>query len=1072
MGALVSQLRERGHFVFACDKQDGRENSLDGTQLAEDIIESIDDGLFDFVFECPPCKSFAPTHDLLLRPLEEPEGGDDVPPEWSEYIGRHNRYVIFCVRVARACHAAGIPWLWEHPAAHHWAATEWPANAHRASVWDMEIVIALEEFTGAASAINAQCAYGSEYRKFTRLLGAMVCRPALDALASRMCTCKTKHKKVAKGRDAFGRSLSAAAAVYPTPYNTMLADVIEYTCEMCEPVDGDVSIFVCGEAEASADPSADKTSWQVGAAVSFGPRLHVGSSRPHELDGASDGVEPPRVHAGSLRLLEPELSDVLSVEPLPETNVIVRTDPEDPPDRVEDPPGPFTDDELLNEGVYDRFVKFGSQVVSVLKRALGSGEHGWKEARDHRPTAFALSEEEALRPAAHGFTYRKLTDGLWHAIQPSVYPEDPPVTSINIPAFVARAEKEGLIDEQALSWIKHGMPGSEKMPRFAQAAPPHVGALQHASIFCELADQDLAEGYVTGGFAFPDIFPCCVDPMNVVVQKGKGRVTIDKTMHVSGDPSMPSFNLVIVLEFDEAGRRYKLVSVRLFARGIAILQTAVIGTPFMVEISKFDLKHFFRRHGKQRLHLYQGGRLTRKGYGTDLCTNFGERHAPDHTGRVSNAVLFFVRRELKRLQYEYPTVVPEILAWLAHRVGLRDAREVSARMEWDDDFVWEVLFFIIGYVDDFGMAVINDLLYDRQGRPVFIIVTENDGTTRKVHQGRALLFFEAAIGVVEEVGHLAPMKKRAYPGRVMTLLGIGLDLNQAIRYLDADKAESYGGLVVELLLKLLTSGSIKVEYKALKSLVHKLLHAAETIPLGRAHLFHLRRALYHEGRLEGRHRLIGTKARRELEWWRAALALPELFAVPMASRVDFPTTGEAGLITHYGDASREYDEQNGTCGDDSGYGAWSMIDGTFCFFDGRWEVVECARYSINVLELHVENMGAMTFAAHARSLELDVTHVHTFIDNSSAENVAERGRTATAGMNELNVRRQQWLVENNVHQRTSRVASVFNDIADLLSRGDIAEALRFAIEADLPLCRLIVDPIHRTLDGVPFTWDV
>ena len=70
------------------------------------------------------------------------------------------------------------------------------------------------------SAVNAQCAYGSEYRKFTRLLGAMVCRPALDALASRMCTCKKKHKKVAKGRDAFGRSLSA---VYPTPYNTMLA---------------------------------------------------------------------------------------------------------------------------------------------------------------------------------------------------------------------------------------------------------------------------------------------------------------------------------------------------------------------------------------------------------------------------------------------------------------------------------------------------------------------------------------------------------------------------------------------------------------------------------------------------------------------------------------------------------------------------------------------------------------------------------------------------------------------------------------------------------------------------------
>ena len=181
-------------------------------------------------------------------------------------------------------------------------------------------------------------------------------------------------------------------------------------------------------------------------------------------------------------------------------------------------------------------------------------------------------------------------------------------------------------------------------------------------------------------------------------------------------------------------------------------------------------------------------------------------------------------------------------------------------MDVDDDFFWDVLFFVIGYVDDIGMVVVDDPLYDRQGRPVFIIVTENDGTTRRVHQGRALLFFEAAIGAVEEVGHRAPMKKRAYPGRVMTLHGIGLDLPQSIRFLDSEKAESYGELVIELLLKLLTSGSIKVEYKALKSLVNKLLHAAETIPLGRAHLFHLRRALYHEGRLEGRYRLIGALA--------------------------------------------------------------------------------------------------------------------------------------------------------------------------------------------------------------------
>ena len=53
-----------------------------------------------------------------------------------------------------------------------------------------------------------------------------------------------------------------------------------------------------------------------------------------------------------------------------------------------------------------------------------------------------------------------------------------------------------------------------------------------------------------------------------------------------------------------------------------------------------------------------------------------------------------------------------------------------------------------------------------------------------------------------------------------------------------------------------------------------------------------------------------------------------------------------------------------------------------------------------------------------------------------------------------------------------RASSVFNDIADLLSRGDLDEALRFAIDADLPVLRLVVDPAHRTLDGIPVTWDV
>jgi hypothetical protein len=53
---------------------------------------------------------------------------------------------------------------------------------------------------------------------------------------------------------------------------------------------------------------------------------------------------------------------------------------------------------------------------------------------------------------------------------------------------------------------------------------------------------------------------------------------------------------------------------------------------------------------------------------------------------------------------------------------------------------------------------------------------------------------------------------------------------------------------------------------------------------------------------------------------------------------------------------------------------------------------------------------------------------------------------------------------------TLRVESVFNDVADLLSRGDIEEALRFPREAKLPILRLPVPSSIRSLDGVPTTW--
>jgi hypothetical protein len=184
-----------------------------------------------------------------------------------------------------------------------------------------------------------------------------------------------------------------------------------------------------------------------GEVVSYGSRLHVGSSRPHTADGAAYVPELGGTHAGGLRQLEPELKSVLLIEPLPSTNEILRTDPEEPPSLIINPPGPFTDEELLPDGLHDEVVAFGNMVVQSIARGRRGGENAWRVAKSLRPEARTYTEERALRPAARGgHTYRKEGDGLWHAIQPSRYPQDPPDTAIDIAHFEELAKRWGLLD--------------------------------------------------------------------------------------------------------------------------------------------------------------------------------------------------------------------------------------------------------------------------------------------------------------------------------------------------------------------------------------------------------------------------------------------------------------------------------------------------------------------------------------------------------------------------------------------------------------------------------------------------
>ena len=798
--------------------------------------------------------------------------------------------------------------------------------------------------------------------------------------------------------------------------------------------------------------------------------LISGSARPHAADGGDPQHqrEDKWAPAGSLRRLEAELTTTLAGESLPLTNVMRDTGPEPPPPPLMNPPGPFTSKQLIPTKAFDGVTKHRRATRAAMVRAA-AGPQGWAVAKSLRPDAFVLEEHEALNECGWGYTWQKQPSvDLWHVLQPSSWPDSPPHTTLNIMHVLAEAEALGFTDRQLLSWFSHGFPGAVRMPTGRVVMGyPHVGALQNIEEFEALAERDIANGFVTSGQEFPHVWPCVVDCMNIVIQHGKPRMTIDKRIRLSSKSypgGVDSYNDLLDLE-EERGRvgKLKLPCVWMFTRAVAILQTAGVE----VLIGKFDLATYFRMHGKQRKHIFQSGRLFGKtGFGADLGVNFGERDAMDHTCRASDYICFLTRVELRRLDNEYPSKAAGVMAWLLLRLG--KANEAGAPVG-DRDFIWQALFFFFFFffVDDAGLAAFNDPLFNRAGEPFITLVTQGDGTICRVHNTRAHLYFRAAMNIARLVGHDTPATKQVPMGRLLELLGIDIDLQLQRRLLSRIKRAAYRTCLVAVRAdsKTLAGGGYHAEYSAFNPLVHKLLSACEVVPLGRQHLYYTRKALRTPNRLTGHRVVYGAAVVTELDWWEAQLLLSEEHGLPLATRWDFPVSS-ATTIVHYGDASREETDPGA-----SGYGAWAVIGATFVYFEGRWTERQVERFSINVLETVTKDAGTFTFLAYARSVGLCPTHSLAFVDNTAAEHVAENGRTTADALHALNLRRQQRLVAEGIHQATARVTSIDNDVADMLSRGDIEGALRFPRAAGLAVLRLDVDVDMIETESLPPTWE-
>jgi hypothetical protein len=869
--------------------------------------------------------------------------------------------------------------------------------------------------------------------KLTTFLYSPDLHAAMSAMEAAVCSHQGEaHAEVAHGVDSDGRYVSARAAAYPAALNVALARALAFPHCPCFPVGAR-----CGEVEGSVADAADPSDPFVGPVG-----LRAGSAKPHAALGEEGEARQQRpVPSANPRRLEPELESALKREALPVVNVPPSTAWAEAPAPLPSPlPGPLHTHDLIPQPMQQRLREFRIGVRACFEAAKRGR---WRWARDHRPKPLHAGEEECLLPVGRGFVWQQSAeDGLWRPLRPSRWPSEPPDCELELAIIVDEAVSMGFPDLEIISFMAHGYPGPE-MSREAVLGPPHVGALKNPEGFEKCAAKDRDKGWVRWGSSLPQVWPMRADPMNVVMRFGKARMTIDKTMELI--EGLASYNQLIDLESQP---EIEYVRVSQLGRAAAILSTAGVE----VKLFGFDLEAYFRKTGKQRGSWWMSGFVHADGYGYDPRIQFGQREAPVLCGRQSCFLVWVMRRELLRLEAEYPSRAASVVAWIADR--LRHATEGG-----EADI--SCLFFLLMFVDDVGGASIDDPLFDSQGRPLWVLV---EG--KRVHQRRADLYYHAAIGVVRRYGHSDADGKGVPPALCMVFLGLSLDLEARLVSLTPEKIESYSGLllsVVEGRAGVRSDGLVFAEFDSFNSLVHKLLHACTAVVLGRQHLFHCLRALRSSVQLRaGRMVPVADAVAQELRWWEAALQACRSFevGVPLACRQSFPDASSHGVIVPYSDASRELDSP-----ESSGFGAWAIVGEKVLYVHGRWEPWELAHLSINVLELAAMQFGTFTFLEWAASHGVHVSHVMEFTDNTAAEHSAERGKPHTERLSALVRERYHRLVELGVHSSVERVASVDNDVADGLSRGGakLADALRIVASSGYPLVRLPVEGRVRSL---------
>ena len=209
-------MRLAGHPVFEIDIRHGVEHNVCSKALVKLIRGWVRGGLVMAVFMGTPCNSFSlarnrPNGPPTLRTSEYPEGLPELKDSCRKEVDLGNTLCAASFSIFRECRLLGCPVIVENPASSH--------------LWRQPLVLKVRDLPGVSEVVFNMCAFGTPWRKSTRLLGCHVDLRPLDI------RCKGRGVCTFTGSPHFtlemkgSKIVSKQAEVYPFPVCRAIVNV-------------------------------------------------------------------------------------------------------------------------------------------------------------------------------------------------------------------------------------------------------------------------------------------------------------------------------------------------------------------------------------------------------------------------------------------------------------------------------------------------------------------------------------------------------------------------------------------------------------------------------------------------------------------------------------------------------------------------------------------------------------------------------------------------------------------------------------------------------------------------------